>query len=66
MLRLKLVDMDGNLLAKALALMRKHQLDPRDSIHAASALNEETEVIISTEKHFDRIKEIRRKGVPGK
>lgn len=64
--RLKLVDVDGNLLAKALALMRKYQLDPRDSIHAASALIEEAEVIISTDKHFDRIKEIRRKSISGK
>ena len=38
--RLKLVDVDGNILARALALMRKYQLDPRDSIHAASALTE--------------------------
>ena len=39
--RLRLVDVDGNILARALALMRKYQLDPRDSIHAASALTEE-------------------------
>jgi len=64
--RLKLVDVDGNLLARALALMRKYQLDPRDSIHAASAMTVGAEVIISTDKHFDRVKEIRRKGIPGK
>ena len=64
--RLRLVDVDGTILSRALALMRKYQLDPRDSIHAASALTEGAEVIISTDKHFDRIKEIRREGIPGK
>ena len=64
--RLRLVDVDGNILARALALMRKYQLDPRDSIHAASALAEGAELIISTDKHFDKIKEIRRRGISGK
>ena len=63
--RLRLVDVDG-ILARALALMRKYQLDPRDSIHAASALTEGAELIISTDRHFDKNKEIRRKGISGK
>ncbi|TLY15369.1 MAG: PIN domain-containing protein [Thaumarchaeota archaeon] len=64
--RLRLVDVDGNILARALALMRKYRLDPRDSIHAASALTEGAELIISTDKHFDKIREIRRRGISGK
>jgi len=35
---LKLMDVNGDLLSSALELIRKYQLDPRDSIHAASAL----------------------------
>ena len=46
--------------------MRKYRLDPRDSIHAASALTEGAELIISTDKHFDKIREIRRRGISGK
>jgi len=64
--RLRLADVDGNILARALALMRKYRLDPRDSIHAASALTEGAELIISTDKHFDKIREIRRRGISGK
>ena len=58
-LRLTLVD--GELLALALNLIRKYRLDPRDSIHAATAILERAEAIVSTDTHFDKIKEIRRK-----
>jgi predicted nucleic acid-binding protein len=60
---LKLVNLDADLLAKSLALMREYRLDPRDSIHAASALKEEAEAIISTDRHFDRFKEIKRRDI---
>ena len=63
--RLRLVAVNGDLLSAALAIMRKYRLDPRASIHAASALGEEAEVIVSMDRHFDRLKEIRRKGVSG-
>lgn len=58
-LRLTLVN--GELLALALNLIRKYRLDPRDSIHAATAILERAEAIVSTDTHFDKIKEIRRK-----
>jgi predicted nucleic acid-binding protein len=60
---LRLVDVNGGLLSIALEMMRRHGLDPRDSIHAASALSEEAEAIISTDDHFDRLTEIRRRGI---
>lgn len=60
---LKLVDVNGDLLSLALGLMRKYRLDPRDSIHAASAISENAEMIVSTDKHFDKVKEIRRQVV---
>ena len=63
--RLRLVAVNGDLLSGALAIMRKYRLDPRDSIHAASALSEGAEVIVSMDRHFDRLKEIRRKSVSG-
>jgi predicted nucleic acid-binding protein len=45
--------------------MRKYNLDPRDSIHAASSFKEGAEVIVSLDKHFDRIKEVKRKDISG-
>ena len=64
--RLKLVTVDADLLASALRVMREYQLDPRDSIHAASALSEGADTIISEDKHFGRLNEIRRKGISHK
>jgi predicted nucleic acid-binding protein len=60
---LKLVDVNGDLLSSALELIRGYQLDPRDSIHAASALSENAETIVSTDEHFDKIKGIRRRSI---
>jgi len=62
--RLKLGAVNGDLLASALAIMRRYRLDPRDSIHAATALNEGAEIIVSVDKHFDKVGEIRRRDVP--
>ena len=60
---LTLVDVDGELLSSALELIRVYKLDPRDSIHGASAVHENAETIISTDKHFDRVREIRRRTI---
>ena len=60
---LKIVEVNGELLASALELIRKYRLDPRDSIHASSALLEGAEAIVSTDEHFDRVKEIRRRTI---
>ncbi|MBI2937308.1 MAG: type II toxin-antitoxin system VapC family toxin [Thaumarchaeota archaeon] len=57
---LDLVQVSGDTLAVALELIRRYRLDPRDSIHAASALLEKAEVIISTDEHFDKVKELKR------
>ena len=61
--RLRLVAVNENLLASSLGVMRKYHLDPRDSIHVASALAEGAETIVSQDEHFDRVKEIRRRGI---
>ncbi|MEM2995397.1 MAG: type II toxin-antitoxin system VapC family toxin [Candidatus Bathyarchaeia archaeon] len=57
----KLAVVDEELLALALNLIKKYKLDPRDSIHAATAILEKADVIISTDSHFDKIEEVRRK-----
>jgi len=58
---LKLALVNGELLASALNLIRKYGLDPRDSIHAATAMLERAEAIVSTDAHLDKIKEIHRR-----
>lgn len=61
--KLRLVAVNGDLLAVALAVMKEYHLDPRDAIHAASAQTEGAEVIVSSDRHFDRIKQIKRKDI---
>ncbi len=58
---LRILSVDGALLISALELIRKYRLDPRDSIHAASALQENAEVIVSTDAHFEMVRGLRRR-----
>ena len=58
---LKLVVVNGDLLVSALNLIKKYRLDPRDAIHAATAVMEKAETFVSTDSHFDKIKELKRK-----
>ncbi len=60
---LELIAVDGDLLAEALSVMRRYHLDPRDSIHAASAMNGGADAIVSADRHFDKVKEVGRKEV---
>ena len=60
---LKLVAVNGDLLAIALGVMKEYNLDPRDAIHAASAQSEGAQIIVSADKHFDRLREVKRKEV---
>ncbi len=60
---LKIVPVDGDLLSQALEIIRRYELDPRDSIHAASAISENVRTIVSTDQHFDRIAGLHRKPI---
>jgi len=57
-LAIKAVDVD--VLSLALDLIRKYSLHPRDSIHASSAITCQAFEIVSTDVHFDRVKELKR------
>jgi predicted nucleic acid-binding protein len=57
---LDIVQVSGDTLAIALELIKRYRLDPRDSIHAASALLVKADVIISSDEHFDKVKELKR------
>lgn len=54
------VDVTDNVLWRAYELIESYSLDPRDAIHAACALVRGASVMISEDKDFDRITEIKR------
>ncbi|MBI4257335.1 MAG: type II toxin-antitoxin system VapC family toxin [Thaumarchaeota archaeon] len=60
---LRLIDVNEDIIALALELMEKHRLDPRDAIHASSAILEDAEAIVSSDEHFDKLKEIPRRDI---
>jgi len=55
------VPVSQDTLYAAQRIREKYGLDPRDAIHAASAIENGCEQIISADKDFDRVKELRRK-----
>ena len=57
------LDVNATIISKSLDLMRLYKLYPRDAIHAASALNNNIYEIISEDKDFDRIKELKRRSI---
>lgn len=57
---LKFIGVDFNILNSSLSLLKENNLDPRDSIHLACALSRDIKNIISNDKDFDKIKEIKR------
>ena len=58
---LEIVQADRELALSALRLMKAYKFDPRDALHAATAIAEKVDFIVSTDAHFDRIPEIKRK-----
>ena len=61
--RLNLVAATGDILASALLSMKKYRLDPRDSIHLASAMSAGAKALVSADRHFDRVREVKRKDI---
>ena len=58
-----LLNVDKAVLSKSIDLMKLYGIYPRDSIHAACALNNNIFTIISEDKDFDDIKELKRKSI---
>jgi predicted nucleic acid-binding protein len=57
---LEIVPVDRELALLALRLIQEHHLAPRDAIHAATAVADKVDVIVSTDAHFDKIKKPKR------
>lgn len=57
---LKLIPVDDEMLLSAINVIRQYRLDPRDAIHAATAITEKAHMI-SDDPHFDKVNELKRK-----
>lgn len=60
---LEIIPVDRELASSALHLIRECHLAPRDALHAATAIAEKADYIVSTDSHFDRVKELKRKNL---
>ena len=58
---LEIIPADREIITLALQIIKKNNLAPRDAIHAASAISNKADLIISTDPHFDKLKELKRK-----
>jgi predicted nucleic acid-binding protein len=57
---LKILPVNQDAILSALTLMRRYELDPRDAIHAATAVLSRCTTIVSADAHFDAVVEIPR------
>ncbi len=55
-----IISTDRKLTLDALKLIKEHNLAPRDALHAATAIAIKADFIVSTDPHFDKIKELKR------
>ena len=60
---LDIVPADRGVVLSALQIIKEFNLDPRDAIHAATAITEKVDVIVSIDPHFDRLKEPKRRAL---
>jgi predicted nucleic acid-binding protein len=58
---IEIISADRDVVRSAMQIVKEYHLAPRDAIHAATALAEKTDFIVSTDAHFDRVKELKRK-----
>lgn len=59
LLNLEIIGIKPETLRKALAIMEKYRLKPRDAIHIASMLEKEVFTIITEDSDFKKVKEIK-------
>jgi uncharacterized protein len=60
---LEIIPADRELALSALQLIRECNLAPRDGLHAATAISEKVDYIVTTDAHFGKIKELKLKGL---
>ena len=57
---LKLLSVKRSVILRAQRLIEKYKIKPRDAIHAATALENNIETIVSYDRDFDKLEEIKR------
>ena len=57
---LKFIEVDLNIVSSSLFLLKKYNLGLRDAIHLACAFSKDLKNIITNDKDFDKIEEIKR------
>ena len=57
---LKLLNVKRSVVLRVQKLMEKYGIKPRDAIHAATALENSVETIVSYDRNFDKLEEIKR------
>lgn len=57
------LDVNNEIIWLAYNLAEKYRIDPRDAIHLACALNHGVFTLVSEDKDFDKVKEIKRKSL---
>ena len=60
---LEIIPADRELALSALQLIRDCHLAPRDALHAATAIAEKADYIVTTDAHFGKVKELKLKGL---
>ena len=60
---LEIVAADKELALSALRLIRELHLAPRDALHAATALAEKVDCMVTTDAHFSRVKQLTVRGL---
>ena len=60
---IEIVPANRELAASAVQIMRECGLRPRDALHAATAITEKADCIVSTDPHFDRVRGLKRKNL---
>ena len=58
--RLTFLEVNPKIISMAQRLAESYQLNPRDAIHAATAIIQGCKEIISDDRDFDKVKELRR------
>ncbi|MBI2142419.1 type II toxin-antitoxin system VapC family toxin [Candidatus Woesearchaeota archaeon] len=58
---LRISDVNVRIIFGALNVLKKYRLAPGDAVHAATAIDEQCKQFYSTDKDFDKVKEIARK-----
>jgi uncharacterized protein len=58
---LEIAPANRELVLSALQIIKEYNVSPRDAIHATTALSEKADAIVSTDPHFDKIKELKRR-----